>query len=253
MQGFPTVIVLGADGIELDRTVGFDGHAENFVATLNDWAENNNTLYAFLEKWAQDTTDVEWNYRIALRYVDRYQHTLAVRFLRNVLSLDPDNKAGYKKDAEFHLALHEARSDGNPAKLAEHLETESDTDRLELGYFALARVYEGQNDVANAVRVYEMALEKMPDNANMMNAAAWFIYEQKASQHYAWGIKAAQKAVELAPESASIWDTLAWLYHSDEQYQLAIQAMSRAAELEPDVDYFKQSLQKMKNDLKQKS
>lgn len=253
MPGFPTVIVLGADGIELDRTIGFDGDAEKFVMVLQDWSQNKNTLYAYLTEWAKDASDVEWNYRIAERYIDRYQDELALRFWHNILSLDPENKTGYRKAAEFNVALHAARRAGNPTQLAVHLEREMDLERLKLGYLALARVYEGQNDVPNAVKVYQAALEKLPDNTNIMNSAAWFIYEQKATQHYAWGIKTAQRAVELEPQAASIWDTLAWLYHSDGQYHMAVQAMSKAVALEPDIDYFKQSLQKMKNDLQKNS
>ena len=118
MQGFPTIVVLGSDGVELDRRVGFGGNAEDFVVILQDWAENKNTLFSYLKKWAKDTTDVEWNYRIAMRYVDRFQTDFAQRFWHNVLTLDPQNTAGYHKIAEFNLALHEARTKTETKKLA---------------------------------------------------------------------------------------------------------------------------------------
>ena len=248
MRAFPTIIVLRADGVELDRHAGFDGDADKFIAMLKNWSENKNTLYSYLEEWAQDTTDVEWNHRIAERYVDRFQTNLAQRFWHNVLKLDPQNETGYVPVAEFNIALHQARSNGETEKLSMLLETESDPDRLRAGFFILARVYESRNDVDKAVKTYQRALEKMPDDAGFMNACAWFIYEQQARDYYDLGIELAQQAVKLSPEDAGIWDTLAWLLHSDGQYQQAVDAMSKAVELEPDVDYFIQSLKRMKND-----
>ena len=251
MRGFPTIIVLGADGVELDRMVGFGGDAEKFTSTIGDWAGNRNTIFAYLKKWAQDTTDVEWNYRIAKRYVERAQMDLAQRFFRNVLKLDPQDKAGHRQAAEFNIVLHEARNTGNPEKLAAHLETEAEKERMRVGYFSLARLYEGKPDVPAALSTYRTALEKMPDDAGLMNACAWFIYEQEASEHYPWGIEIAKKAVELEPEAASIWDTLAWLLHSNGQYREAVDAMTKVVALEPDAEYFQETLKKMKNDLKE--
>ncbi|MBN1561840.1 tetratricopeptide repeat protein [candidate division KSB1 bacterium] len=249
MVGFPTVIVLGADGVELDRQLGFGGDGAEFVATMKDWSENKNTLLSHLGTWAKDTTDIEWNYRIAMRYTERFQPELAERFWQNVVKLDQGDVAGYRKVADFNLALNGARS-GQPENLALLLENETDRERLQAGYRTLARLYEGQNDVDNAIRVYRRALEKMPDNASLMNGGAWFVYEQQAKEHYAWAIDLAQKAVELEPDEASIWDTLAWLLYADGQHQQAMDAMKKAAEIDPG---FKPVVQKMKNDMQQKN
>ncbi len=253
MKGFPTIVVLAADGAELDRMVGFDGDGPKFVQTIEEWAQNKNTIFSSLKKWQEDTSDVEWNYRIATRYVDRYQMDRAQRFFNNVLTLDPDDNAGYRKASEFNIALHEARTTGNPERLAKAIETETDAERIRLGYFSLARVYEGKNDVEQAVATYKAGLEKMPNDAGMMNAVAWFIYEQKASDYYGWGISMAQKAVELQPKEASIWDTLAWLLHADGQNKAAVDAMNKVVDLDPSSEYSKQMLQQMKNDLEKNS
>lgn len=253
MKGFPTVLVLGSDGVELDRMVGFDGDAKNFVTTLDDWSQNKNTIFSYLKQWAKDTTDVEWNHRIAMRYVDRYQSDFAQRFFQNVLKLDPQDNTGYKKSAEFNIALNDARTNGNPEKLADVLEHETDAERMRLGYRSLARVYEGKNDIENTIATYKTGLEKLPNDAGMMNEAAWFIYEQKASNYYDWGIQIAKKAVEMEPQKASIWDTLAWLLNSNRQYKEAVEAMTKAAQLEPKIEYFQQSLQKMKDDMQKNS
>lgn len=249
MQGFPTVIVLGQDGIELDRMVGFGGDAAGFVAQSQEWAQNKNTLTSYLTAWAKDTTDVEWNYRIAARYMDRYQAEFAQPFWQRVKRYDPQDMAGYTKIADFNMALFKARSQSQPAELETWLVTETDGERLHEGFMALVGYYENQKDVANTVRFYKKALENRPNDANLMNGCAWFIYEQKAADLYAWGIQLAQRAVEIKPAEASIWDTLAWLLHADGQIQPAINAMQKAAELEPGTEYFQQSLQKMRNDL----
>ena len=252
MKAFPTLIVLDSQGMERDRQVGYDGQAENYVQRLEDWAENENTLVALLQTWSKDTTDVEWNYRIAHRYEERFQIELAQRFWQNIIDLDHENVAGYKEEAEFNRALYRARYQKDTDPLEKLIEQEKDVELLERGYFTLIRAAEVQGDHDKTLAIYRRAMERLPDYANLMNGCAWYIYEKRLDAHYPWGIELAEQAVQLEPDAAHIWDTLAWLYNESGQYKLAVEAMTKALELEPESDYFKQTLFKMKTDLQEK-
>ncbi len=249
MPGFPTVIVLGPDGVERDRVVGFGGDAARFIAMLEDWAVNKKTLFSLLQTWAKDTTDVEWNYRVAVRYVARYQREFAQRYWNNILKFDPENIAGYTEEAKFHSALYAATEKADPEPLQNFIAKTDNAEYLKTGYVSLIRYYESQGEAKHALQLYAKALEKFPNSVDLLNGCAWFIYEQKLRDEYERGIRLAKRALKLEPKAEYVWDTLAWLYNANGQYKEAVDAMSRALELSPDSDYFKQTLFKMKNDL----
>jgi len=171
--------------------------------------------------------------------------------LQNILEFDPENATGHRSFARFYIALYEARYHRNPEPLEALLSEETSPDRLETAYFTLVRHYEAQNDTTKTLALYNQALETLPDNADMLNSAAWYIHSNKIESHFDEGIKWAEQAVELLPNDASIWDTLAWLYHDKGEYEKAVQAMQKAVELAPDTEYFKQTLFKMQTDLNQ--
>lgn len=252
MQGFPTIVVLAPDGLERDRMVGFDGDGEKFLTTIEDWAADKNTLVSYLGRWAKDTSDVEWNYRIAERYVDRAQSDLAKSFFERVVRLDADNVNGYLPEANFQLAVHQLHNLSNPAPLADLLAAETDQGMLKSGYTMLTSFYEDQKDTVKTVEVYRKALQKLPDSVNLMNGCAWFIHSSALKDLYPWGIELAERAVALAPGEDSIWDTLAWIYHDAGQFESAVNAAQKAQSLSPKSEYYNETLQKMKNDLQSK-
>lgn len=57
-------------------------------------------------------------------------------------------------------------------------------------------------------------------------------------------IELAQKAAELEPKEARIWNTLAWLFFEKGELQKAIKAMNKAVELDPEREEFKKNLKK---------
>jgi tetratricopeptide (TPR) repeat protein len=250
MRGFPTIVVLAPDGLERDRMVGFDGDAEKFMATLEDWAADKSTIVSYLNRWAKDSTDVEWNYRIAERYIDRAQSELSQPFFERIIRLDAADVNGYLPEAHFQLAVHQLRSLSNPAPLNELMAVETDQGRLQAGYSILTSYFEDQKDTTKTVEAYREGLKKLPESTNLMNGCAWFIHSDALKDLYPWAIELAERAVTIEPDDASIWDTLAWNYYDAGRLDKAVDAAQKALDLAPKVQYHVDTLQKMKNDLK---
>jgi len=247
MLGFPTIIVLGPDGQERDRIVGFDGNEKAFLEKLRNYADNKNTLAQYRKIQQQHPDSVEANFDLAQRYVARYELEKAQPYLKRVLELDPQNSYGYNRQARFHIAVYKAQRKNQPSPLRELVPELESQDRIETAFFVLARTYAAMEDTSQALKMYEQGMARLPKNADFKNSYAWFIYENKVEEKYQSGIQAARKAVSIAPESAPIWDTLAWLYYASGDTSKAIEAMEKASELEPKNIYYQDNLSTFRN------
>ncbi len=250
----PTLVVLGTDGVERDRIVGYNGNAREVKELLEDWAAERNSLFIYLRRWGQDTTDVEWNYQIARRYLARGQPELADKYFARVLRHDPRNVAGYNAEARFQVALSWLRRTGEEEPLRLVLRHERDRQRLIDGYSALAaanesRALQGDEEaLERAVDVYREAFRKIPDSAELYKNCALFLRKARARRHLDFALEAAQKAAELQPKDDGIWDNLAWLYHAAGRHDDATAAMKKAVRLSPKSEAYRQALLQMQRE-----
>ena len=86
---------------------------------------------------------------------------------------------------------------------------------------------------------YRTAVALQPKNFMTYNQLAWYLGSQNKNMQEAIGL--AQKALELAPGSANILDTLGWLYYlsgsSDKAKTTLERAMTASADVSPSVLY----------------
>ena len=245
MLGFPTVLFVNQKGKEIDRICGFYGDKNATFQTIQDYAEGKNTLTLLLSEFKKEKDNVKINYKLAKKHVSRWEGEQAKQYFENVLKLDPENKKGFKAESNFNLAVYEARYQKNVTPLTKFMNQNSDDQYFPNGYSELLNYYNKVKDKNKLIETYEAAVEKMSANYNLFNQYAWYIFKDKIKDKYDRGIELAKKAVELKPDAAHIWDTLAWLHFEKGNKKQAIEAMQRAVEIEPDTEGFKKNLQKM--------
>ncbi|MEL6822335.1 MAG: tetratricopeptide repeat protein [Calditrichota bacterium] len=166
----------------------------------------------------------------------------AAMYYKAVMQLDPENKTGFADEARYRLAGY-AAAGGDMSKLNEMVASlADDSPWLPRAYSAMAGYSRRNGDLAGAVTAYEAAIKRMPEDVNMMNAYAWFVFKSEMQDQYARAIEVAQKAVELSPEADAIWDTLGQLHFANGNTEAAIEAMSKAAELNPEEKSYKDNL-----------
>jgi Tfp pilus assembly protein PilF len=78
-----------------------------------------------------------------------------------------------------------------------------------------------------AAEAYRKALDIQPRNVLALNNLAFLLVENLGRPDE--GLQLAQKAKELAPESAAVDDTLGWAYYHKGLYGSAVQHLERAA------------------------
>ena len=194
---------------------------------------------------------------IAAIYVATGRAEQAVREARAVQAEKPNQPFGYMLEGEIYVAQKKwdaaervyrealqkfdlpvlaARAHsvvsaaGKPAEadaLAEQWVKAHPRDAFVLNYLAerdlRAKRYE------SAAEGYRSALERVPDNAMLLNNLAWVAHELKRPD----ALEYAQRAHELAPENPAIMDTLGAILVASGETEQGLELLGRAAELSP--------------------
>ncbi|MDW8364702.1 MAG: PQQ-binding-like beta-propeller repeat protein, partial [Abditibacteriales bacterium] len=113
---------------------------------------------------------------------------------------------------------------------------------------ALADTYLQREQFAKAIAEYRRALEMDPQAAGVYNNLAWLYATCKDEKlrNPQEALRLALKAVELAPRSAPILDTLAEAYYVNQRYNEAIDAITQAISLDPHNAFYRAQLAKFK-------
>jgi len=151
----------------------------------------------------------------------------AEELFRNAIETDPNILAPYISLARIYLkekrlgeaiSQYESILNKNPKFLA--------------GYMALGTIYDQQGDKDKAEGYYRKALEIKNDFAPAANNLAWNLVENGGNIDEALGF--ARIAKEKMPKSASVMDTLGWIYYLKGSYLNAISELQDSLEGQPD-------------------
>lgn len=239
IRGYPTVVLLDNQGDEIDRLCGFQNtEKEAYFQRLKDYTNDKNTIADLLNRIDSDPANLNLQYQMAQKYTGRWELAKAIPYFEQVLELDPDDQFGYQEDAKGYISVQTLYDSGNDRPLIELLEKSTNDERVAKGYEVLIRYYKSNKMKDDVLTAYEKVLVRFPENASFMNGFAWHIYENKISSRYNEGLEMATRAVNLKPDGAHIWDTLAWMEFEMGMLDSAIVHMRKAVLLEPDNEYF---------------
>ena len=198
----PTALLLKADGTEIERICGFDGEMEPYFQTFKEFTEGKSTLQALLAEHESKPEDIEMNFRVGRRYVDRRQEELSPLYFAKVVALDPEDEFGYKTEASYYIAAHEARRNKNPGPMQVFIASNTDEEFLFSSYYDLAYYYMTVNEAEQVISTYEELLAKKPEHAPLMYSMASYIFYNTMEDKYERGVELANKAMELDPDNA---------------------------------------------------
>ena len=246
IPGNPTVMLLNSDGVEIDRLVGFDGDRDAYMKKLIDFSAGINTLARIEAQYAADTTSVAAAFALAEKYWERYERVKAAEYYQQVLTGDPENKFRHQEKSLFAVAYQAALTEQNIEPMLSFLKETTTADYLKQAYMMTTRHFERQGQPDKVLDYYQEAFERFEPSTGMLNACAWFIFQNEISEKYTWGIELAKNATAIAPDDAGIWDTLGWLYFVNGEFENAIDAETKASDLDTAVVEFRDALAKFK-------
>lgn len=235
-------MLLNPEGQEIDRVLGFDGNRDEYFQRLQNFAAGKGTLLSLQAKLEKDPDDVETNYKVGKRYVDRFEWEKVQPYFQKVLEKDPGDEKGFKSEATFSLAVYETRINGNTEPLRQFIAGCTDPDLLYRSYGILASQFIQKERFDEALALYEEALERMPDNADLMADYAMFVFTSKIEDKYELGYERAKKAMTLKPEDEevlfnSLYSLIAY-YRNTENLEEYFATYKEALEKMPEDTFF---------------
>lgn len=240
--GFPTLLVLTAEGTEVDRIMGAVDEKE-LVATLAAFRAGRNTLAALEKRAAGTRVAPALAFELARRHALRGDPRAPVEAER-VAAGDPEHAA----EALFVLGkYYYLRGLKDYAAAARTLErviaVYPKSPQAEEAPYHLALARHGLGDDPAALRILDDWLAAAPGDAERYNAYAWGCFKAGFGRQRA--IAVARRGLGAFPKSDALWDTLAELLHADGLGDEARAAEGRALELKPGDRYYTTQLERM--------
>lgn len=103
VSGYPTVILMKADGTEIDRVVGYM-RAPEFIAQVEDYLAGRNTLASLIAEEPAKGSDPFFLVKLADKYQEHGQWPEAKARYEKVVAMDPKNVSGRIDDLLMTLA-----------------------------------------------------------------------------------------------------------------------------------------------------
>jgi TolA-binding protein len=245
VSAYPTLLVIGPDGNEVDRHLGYLDPAE-FIQIIDGYRNGVGTVAALEKQLQSRPDDLELLYQVGTKHAEAGRSELAAVPLNKVLKLDPNNK---ERNPEILYSLGEAYymdakyADAKP--YFNRLITEyNDSEIAPDGFKRLAGIeYKlGNNDAA--VAMMEKTLTGKESDAGALNGFAWFCAQRKIGLDKA--LTAGQKAADLSGRDPGILDTLAEVHFARAEYDNAIKVEEEALAKNPTDKYMKDQVAKFK-------
>jgi len=164
VPGYPTIVITGPDGTEIDRIGGFLPAAE-FMQTVNDYLNDVGTLADYL-RMADTNATVEVNYVLGEKYQSRGMADEALNYYRKVVEADPDNKEERTPDAMLSiggLLVKKEQYDMAFNQFKDVIKKYKDTEIAIDGELWLGYALRRQGDTAAAIQHYEAFVQNYPE------------------------------------------------------------------------------------------
>jgi len=241
---YPTLMLLDAEGKEIDRHVGYLDPPE-FIEVIGNYTRGINTVAFYEKKLAETPNDIELLHTLGQKYTDGVRVDDAVETLEKVMALDPKDEHGWRAEILYNLgeAGYEGqRYDTSKKYFEKVIDQYPDSDWYESALQRLARVEYKLENADGAVANMQKYLDRHPDDPKAMNAFAWFCSQRGIGLDKA--LPVAQKAADLSGRDPGILDTLAEVYFAMGDFDNAIKVEKEALAKEPDDTYLQDQVKK---------
>jgi thioredoxin-related protein len=241
-----TIIFMNKNGIEIDRTVSYDGNRDYYLSFLKDVTDGKNLFIDVYSAYQRDSLEIKNNYLLATKLLFRYQLKDAIKLYNKVLMIDPENKSGFNYECKYKIAESQLMLNGDLSKMKDYLKEDPLSKFAPKAYEYVINDLINKKDTSNCISLCQEAIDKHPDSWEILNKFAWAICTFKQEQDYKKALIMVQKSIELNPFRSGTYSTEAWIHFKMGNKEKAIELQNKAIEIYPNQAYI-QDLEKFKS------
>jgi len=234
-----TVIYVDAHGNEMDRTVGYNGDRDGYIAVMKEIARRKNLYKDVVRQYRRDTLNVSNGYAMARKLATRYEFHDALKLFQRVLHSDPKNNLGRQAECIFRIAEIDLTLTGSFTKMRDFVTTFPKNPFAPKAYVYLINDLMNKQDKTGCLSFCESGLSKYPDSWEILNKYAWAICTFKIKEDYPKALSMVQKSISLNPARPGTYSTEAWIHFEMGDKAKAIQLQKMAVKIFPDAGFVK--------------
>jgi tetratricopeptide (TPR) repeat protein len=246
VSSWPTTLLIGPDGEEIDRHIGYL-NAADFLETMKNYKNGLYTVDYYNEVVTKEPDNREAWKILGMKQADARRNEKALKALNRFVELTPELAGDEKAEVSYTLASihYEAKSYEEAAELYVVVTQEfPESEWRDVATTRLARCYYKMGKTDRSIETYMSYVDRHSDDPKALNGFAWFCAQRKIGFDEA--LPVALRAAELSGRDPGILDTLAELYYAMGEYDHAIEIGAEALEKEPGDQYFTDQLEKFK-------
>ncbi|MBN2092281.1 tetratricopeptide repeat protein [candidate division KSB1 bacterium] len=197
----PTVMVVNAEGQEIDRILGYGGEPDKFKDQLEAVYRGSNTYLNLIKEYERDSTNIEAIAKLTQKYNTHYNITQMIVFAKKVLDqpekakkimIVPDENKSSIPAYEF---AKYALTYSGPEEILDFATEFSTSPMLENAFYNLSRSLFNKERQAKALEVFDKLILKYPENEILISSYLRFCSRTK--QNIDRGIEIADKNYQL--------------------------------------------------------
>ena len=246
ITAYPTLILLGPDGIEIDRFLGYID-SDPFIKIMSDYKNGVGTVADFETQVKKDPKNAMAWQALGRKHADAGRIEKAKVALGTYLDLSPNIDAEEKAAVMYTLGEVNYRGKSYDEAIAIFAQVVRDfpgTKWQDEAEVMGAQAYFKKGDNEKSLEWYSSYVSRHPDDPDALNSFAWFCASKKIGMEKA--LPYAEKAAELSGRESGILDTLAELHYAMGNFDKAIEVGEEALKKSPDDTYLSEQLAKFK-------
>lgn len=197
----PTVMVVNAEGQEIDRILGYGGEPDKFKDQLEAVYRGPNIYINLIKEYERDSTNIETIAKLTQKYNTHYNIPQMIAFAKKVLDqpekakkimIVPDENKSSIPAYEF---AKYALTYSGPEEILDFATEFSTSPMLENAFYNLSRSLFNKERQAKALEVFDKLILKYPENEILISSYLRFCSRTK--QNIDRGIEIADKNYQL--------------------------------------------------------
>jgi thioredoxin-like negative regulator of GroEL len=244
VQAYPTLLLLEPTGVEKGRLIDFIAPDE-LLPKLEDLAKGGN-VFAELEKAVVAAPeDTEALYRLGHAYMLAARRTEAEQTFARVLATDLDNAKGFASQVFYDVSMFGTlKLDNDPEAAIRELEQLQkkypESPEATKAYRIIGRALCQLGRPDEAAAALTKMVETDPQDIALKTSFGWFAFRENCRPDA--GLQAVLAGIAQAPEDAELRYLEAELQRLLGKPDLALAAIRKASELEPDSAYYRRQI-----------